>query len=244
MGIVLFRPSMTPNGVYGPHGQANELARRTLARSASVARRPLLETSSRGECRDCAEIIDPFPSQRGPGRQLDFLVLIPNRVGRRTSQRSTMADLRKRIMADGWAVLPLRLIIGFGFAAHGYAKLARGPEQFARILEAMTVPAPMLMAWVTSLLEFFGGISLMLGAAVVPLSVPLALVMITALFRVHLQYGFSSIRLKGISALGAQFGPVGYELNLLYIAGLATLALSAASPCSVDRWLQKRRTKV
>ena len=72
---------------------------------------------------------------------------------------------------------------------------------------------------------------------------PLALVMITALLRVHLGYGFSSVRLKGITALGAQFGPIGYELNLLYLAGLAALALSAASPWSVDRLFEQRRTR-
>ena len=30
-------------------------------------------------------------------------------------------------------------------------------------------------------------------------------------------YGYSSIRLIGIGHAGAQFGPVGYEINLLYI---------------------------
>ena len=43
----------------------------------------------------------------------------------------------------------------------------------------------------------------------------------------HLRYGFSSIRLKALTSAGAEFGPVGYELNLLYIAALLTLALSA-----------------
>ena len=32
---------------------------------------------------------------------------------------------------NAWALVPLRLVVGFGFAAHGYAKLARGPESFA-----------------------------------------------------------------------------------------------------------------
>lgn len=32
-----------------------------------------------------------------------------------------------------WALLPLRLIIGYGFMAHGFAKLSRGPEGFAGI---------------------------------------------------------------------------------------------------------------
>ena len=27
-----------------------------------------------------------------------------------------------------WAVVPLRLLVGYGFVAHGYAKVANGPE--------------------------------------------------------------------------------------------------------------------
>lgn len=33
-----------------------------------------------------------------------------------------------------WAPLPIRLIIGYGFIAHGLAKLMRGPETFAVVL--------------------------------------------------------------------------------------------------------------
>jgi len=140
-----------------------------------------------------------------------------------------------------WALVPLRMIVGVGFAAHGYAKLARGPEHFAAILAALGIPSPGPMAWATSLLELGGGIALMLGAFVVPLSVPLALVMAIALFEVHLRYGFSSIRLQGITPAGATFGPIGYELNLLYIAALGALAAGGASPLSLDRWLAARR---
>jgi len=142
---------------------------------------------------------------------------------------------------NAWALLPLRLVVGFGFAAHGYAKLARGPESFAAILHVMGVPAPGLMAWATSLLELLGGISLMLGAYVLPLSLPLSVVMVTAMFGVHFRYGFSSIRLQALSASGAIFGPVGYELNLLYVAALLVLALCGPSPVSVDRWLYNRK---
>jgi len=142
---------------------------------------------------------------------------------------------------NGWALVPLRLVVGFGFAAHGYAKLARGPESFAAILHVMGIPAPGLMAWATSLLEFLGGTSVMLGAFVLPLSLPLTVVMLTAMFGVHLRYGFSSIRLQAFSASGAVFGPVGYELNLLYVAALLVLALCGPSPLSVDRWLWNRK---
>ena len=151
------------------------------------------------------------------------------------------AGLRRK--ADGWALLPLRLMVGFGFAAHGYAKLARGPQSFAVILRAMEIPAPGAVAWMTSLLELLGGIALMLGAYVVPFSAPLAAVMVTAMLGVHLRYGFSSVRLQALTATGAVFGPVGYELNLLYIAALLALALSRSSPLSVDRWLEARGKK-
>jgi len=143
-----------------------------------------------------------------------------------------------------WALVPLRLVIGFGFAAHGYAKLVRGPESFASILQVLRIPSPALMAWATVLLELVGGVSLMLGAFVLPLSLPLAIVMLTAMFGVHLRYGFSSIRLQAITASGAVFGPVGYELNLVYVAALVVLAACGPSPISVDRWHQIRKDRL
>ncbi|HWC65850.1 MAG TPA: DoxX family protein [Thermoanaerobaculia bacterium] len=152
-----------------------------------------------------------------------------------------MPDIRPR--DDGWAVLPLRLMIGFGFAAHGWAKLSRGPDHFAVILSSIGVPRPQLMAWATSLLELVGGIAVMAGALVVPFSVPLIAIMLTAMFSVHFRYGFSSIRLKAAGPAGAEFGPIGYEMNLLYIVGLLTLVLAGPGRLSVDRWRKARRRR-
>ena len=154
-----------------------------------------------------------------------------------------MLIFQKRLLDQGWALLPLRLLIGFGFAAHGLAKLSRGPEHFATVLAAMGIPAPSLAAWVTTLLELLGGLSVMAGALVVPLSVPLAVVMLTAMFAVHLPNGFSSIKLRSITATGAEFGAPGYELNLLYLAGLFTLCLGGSGAASVDGLLSTRRAK-
>lgn len=144
-------------------------------------------------------------------------------------------ELRTRCETGGWALLPIRLMVGFGFAAHGYAKLARGPNSFAAILAALGVPVPLPTAWATSLLEFAGGVLLMLGVFVLPLVVPLVVVMLVAMISVHFPYGFSSVRLKEITPGGAVFGPVGYEVNLLYIAGLLGLALGGATPLSLRR---------
>jgi putative oxidoreductase len=48
--------------------------------------------------------------------------------------------------SSAWWALPLRLIVGYGFMEHGWAKLARGPESFTGILHALGVPAPALLA--------------------------------------------------------------------------------------------------
>jgi YHS domain-containing protein len=35
-----------------------------------------------------------------------------------------------RFRADPWAFIPLRLIVGYGFMEHGFAKLSKGPDAF------------------------------------------------------------------------------------------------------------------
>src|SRR5258707_11070439 len=121
-----------------------------------------------------------------------------------------------------WAPIPLRLIVGFGFMQHGFAKLSKGPDAFAGILHAMGVPAPHFMAWSTILVELFGGCAVLLGAFVALVSIPMAAVLLVAMVTVHLPYGVSSIKLLAVTAAGAQFGPPGLETDLLYLACLAT----------------------
>jgi putative oxidoreductase len=64
--------------------------------------------------------------------------------------------------------------------------------------------------------------------------------MFVAMLTVHLRYGFSSINTIGLTADGPKFGPPGYEVNLLYIAGLVSLILGGAGAMSVDRLLSRR----
>ena len=139
-----------------------------------------------------------------------------------------------------WFAIPLRLIVGYGFIAHGYAKLIHGPQNFAGILHALGVPAPALMAWLTILVEIGGGLAVLLGAYVALASIPMAAVLLTAMFTVHLRYGFSSIKLQAITAGGAQFGPPGYEVDLLYLACLLALVIGGAGPWAVDDWSKRR----
>jgi|SRR6516165_9389550 len=154
--------------------------------------------------------------------------------------RDFVLGLSNRFPGASWAPIPLRLIVGYGFMEHGYAKLSRGPDAFAAILEAMAVPYPHFMAWSTILTELFGGLAVILGAFVTIVSAPMAAVLLVALFKVHLPYGFSSIKLIAVTAAGAQFGPPGYEVNLLYLACLAALVMGGAGPFTIDSLISKR----
>jgi putative oxidoreductase len=140
-----------------------------------------------------------------------------------------------------WAPIPLRLIVGYGFMQHGFAKLSKGPEAFAVVLHALGVPAPHLMAWLTILVELFGGLAVLLGALVPLAALPMAAVLLVAMFTVHLPYGFSSIKLVSVTAGRAQFGPPGYECDLLYLACLAALVIGGSGPMAIDGYLRRER---
>jgi putative oxidoreductase len=134
-----------------------------------------------------------------------------------------------------WAALPLRLIVGYGFIAHGYAKVMNGPDHFAATLQALGGPASQWMAWITIAFELLGGLAVLVGAWIPLVSLPLAAILLVAAITVHLPYGFSSIKLREVTAAGPQFGPPGYETDLLYVAALATLVLGGSGPFALDR---------
>jgi putative oxidoreductase len=139
-----------------------------------------------------------------------------------------------------WAPLPLRLMVGCGFMQHGFAKLEKGPAAFAVILHAIGVPAPHLMAWLTILVEVFGGLAVVLGAFVPLVSLPMAAILLVAIFTVHLPYGFSSIKLMSVTGGRAQFWPPGYECSLLYLACLAALVVGGAGPMAIDGYFKRK----
>jgi putative oxidoreductase len=139
-----------------------------------------------------------------------------------------------RVFLLRWAQIPLRLIVGYGFMAHGFLKLGRGVEVFAAALSGLGVPAPDLMAWVTVLIELLGGLAVLLGAYIELASIPMAVVLLVAMVKVHLQFGFSSIKFLAVTAAGPQFGKPGIECDLLYLACLATLVVAGPGPWAID----------
>jgi len=140
-----------------------------------------------------------------------------------------------------WAIVPLRLIVGYGFIAHGLAKWSAGPAKFGKLLEVIGTPAPGLAAWTVMLLEIFGGLAIVAGLFVEFVSIPLIISMLVAMFTIHIHYGYSSVHTIGLTATGPVFGPPGYEISLLYVGALIALALVGSGPFSADRLLIDRR---
>ncbi len=159
----------------------------------------------------------------------------------------TLAALFRRFafaplpVPQDWFAIPLQLIVGYGFLEHGYAKLVRGPDDFIGILHAIGMPFAFLLGWATIVVEVVGGLLILLGAFVPLAAAPMIVVLLVAIFTVHLPNGFSSIKLIAYDASGAHFGPPGYETDLLYVAALLALCFGGAGPLSLDGYLSARR---
>ncbi len=142
-----------------------------------------------------------------------------------------------------YAPLILRLVMGFGFVAHGWVKLSRGPAGFEKLITQAGVPFPHFTSWLVPLTEVGGGLALMAGSFTTLAAIPLIITMVVAMITVQFKLGFSSVNTIGLTPQGPKFGPPGYEINLLYIAGLISLMITGAGAFSVDAWLAKRLKK-
>ena len=127
-----------------------------------------------------------------------------------------------RQLSIGLAVL--RVAVAAVFINHGRQKLF--VYGFAGVTGAFTqmgVPFPGLMGPLIGLLEFFGGIALLVGFLTRLLGVAFALDMLGAILLVQLKKGFS-----------------GYEFEFLLLAASAALFLTGAGRFSVDAFLAGR----
>lgn len=139
-----------------------------------------------------------------------------------------------------WAALPLRLMIGGGFLVHGCLKVGRGVEVFAAALAGLDLPWPEVLAWITVLVELCAGAAMLLGVAVTLSSLPMVIVLLVAIVKVHWQFGFSSIKFLAVTDAGLQFGKPGVECDLLYLACIAALLLLPRDPLSIDHRREQR----
>ena len=97
---------------------------------------------------------------------------------------------------DGLGALALRLFLGPIFVLAGLNKLGSIDDVaawFGNPDWGLGLPAPLLMAWLAALTEFFGGIALLLGLGVRLAAVPLMVTMAVAAAAAHWQYGWHAL---------------------------------------------------
>ncbi len=130
------------------------------------------------------------------------------------------------------AALPLRLIAGIIFTAHGAQKLfawfgGYGLEATGQWMQSIGITPGYLMALMAGSAEFFGGLLLIVGLLTRPTSFVLAITMAVAIVTVHLEHGlFMSNN--------------GYEFALSLLAISISLMVSGAGKLSLDNKIAQR----
>ena len=115
--------------------------------------------------------------------------------------------------AQELGIAVLRIVVGIVFLVHGAQKLfVIGVGPVAHMFGGIGIPLPQVSAIVVTLVEFAGGIALILGVVTRWAAVLLAIDMAVAVGKVHLHGGF--------------FLPRGYEFALTLLAACVALALA------------------
>lgn len=91
------------------------------------------------------------------------------------------------------ALLLLRIGVGVIFIVAGWGKLT-GIEGTQGFFGNLGIPLPGLMAWVVAIIEFFGGLMVLIGAYIRIPTLLMAIIMIVALLTTKLGGEFSAAR--------------------------------------------------
>jgi putative oxidoreductase len=118
----------------------------------------------------------------------------------------------------------LRVVVGVVYVTHGLPKLAQGAHGTMGFLGTLGYPLPGFFAWVVTILESFGGLALILGFLVTPVSLLFILEMLTGIVLVHAEIGWYVI---GPGTGGAEFSTV-------LVAALLTLIMAGPGLASID----------
>ena len=140
--------------------------------------------------------------------------------------------VQRALNTDGYAALPVRLVLGIVFAAHGAQKLfgwfgGYGLEGTGQWMASIGLEPGYFLALLAGSAEFFGGVALLIGLAVRPAALALAGTMVVAIFSAHWANGFF-------------MSNNGYEFALTLLAGSIALVISGAGKLSIDHAISNK----
>jgi putative oxidoreductase len=128
---------------------------------------------------------------------------------------------------QSWGITVLRVVVGVVFLAHGWQKLFEfGFHGVAGFFAGAGIPLPFVSAVVVTLVEFLGGIALVLGLLTRWAAALNGFDMVVAVLVVHIKKGFIT--------------PGGFEHPLTLLAACVALVMLGPGAASVDGALAKR----
>ncbi len=126
-----------------------------------------------------------------------------------------------------YGVLALRLALGVVFIMHGYQKLfLLGLNGVSQYFSSLGIPAPGFFALIVSLVEFLGGLAILLGFFARYFSLLIMIDMLVAFLIVHVKNGF--------------FLPGGFEFVFTLFFGALAIFLLGTKRWALDKALFNR----
>src|SRR5437660_1084229 len=163
-------------------------------------------------------------------QSIRILTLTSHRVAAGERSESTPAGRGEVMETDrtGTGLAVLRVVVGIVFLMHGGQKLfIYGFHNVGGFMQQLGIPLPQVAGVVVTLVEFLGGLALLLGLFTRWAAVLNACDMLVAVTVVHLRGGF--------------FLPKGFEYALTMLAASVTLALAGPGAAALDTLLGRRR---
>ena len=122
---------------------------------------------------------------------------------------------------SSWGMTILRVVVGAIFIVHGGQKLfVFGIHNVDGMMKHLGIPLPQFFGVVVTLVEFLGGLGLVVGLLARWAAFFLAIDMAVAILKVHLPHGF--------------FNPMGFEYPLSLFAACVALILIGPGAAALD----------
>jgi uncharacterized membrane protein YphA (DoxX/SURF4 family) len=119
----------------------------------------------------------------------------------------------------------LRVITGLVMAVHGWQKITNGVDGFAGFLEQLALPAPMVLAYVVTVLEFGGGLLLLAG---------LLSRLVGLLLAIHMLFTSFVVKVGKLDVPLIADQGTGWELDIVLFAAFVAIVLLGPGSLSLD----------